>query len=44
MNIDAGTFTPQKCIGACKDAGFPIAGTEYGRKSTLQFAPLLFMM
>ncbi|KAK3185462.1 hypothetical protein K4F52_005772 [Lecanicillium sp. MT-2017a] len=32
MQLDHATFTPEACIGACKAAGFPIAGTEYGHE------------
>ncbi|TQS32657.1 hypothetical protein Golomagni_07024, partial [Golovinomyces magnicellulatus] len=32
IDLDAKTCTTEKCLGACKDAGFPIAGTEYGRE------------
>ncbi len=42
MSVDQATFTPETCIGACKSAGFPIAGTEFGRKSRFRTVqPLL---
>ncbi|KFA78018.1 hypothetical protein S40288_05246 [Stachybotrys chartarum IBT 40288] len=30
--IDAATFTTDSCLSACKQDGFPFAGTEYGRE------------
>ncbi|KAL2019677.1 hypothetical protein VTK56DRAFT_9296 [Thermocarpiscus australiensis] len=28
--LDAATLTTEKCLQACRDGGFPFAGTEYG--------------
>ncbi|KFA81670.1 hypothetical protein S40288_09921 [Stachybotrys chartarum IBT 40288] len=32
-DIPQETFTPAQCLSACRDRGFPFAGTEYSRKS-----------
>lgn len=31
-NLDPTTMTTEVCLKACKDDGYPFAGTEYGRK------------
>ncbi|KAM5351355.1 hypothetical protein ACJ41O_004078 [Fusarium nematophilum] len=30
QDLDGATMTPSKCLGACSDQGFPLAGIEYG--------------